>query len=322
MSVGVQSGHAARLAPNSYIHLGTVVLRSKSRLSTMTVLRSALIFMLTAGLVGVVAVGCGSDSESTSADAVSIPADTAEIDTKADSVASRLVTAHGARALASARYLRFNFGLDTPDGSQVFGRHFWDRTSGQARVEWDQGPDSAYVAVIDVQGVEDESPEGRVFLNGTPLEGEKAEEARREAYGRFINDTYWLLVPVKVFDPGVHRAYLADSSTAEHDVIHLTFGDVGLTPGDEYWLYVSKETDRLDRWAFHLEGMDEEQPPQAFDWTNYVSLEAPSGTVELSTRKEAVGGKQALLTNALALPSSAPEDVFSNPNPMLAADEN
>lgn len=288
----------------------------------MTALRSALILILTAGLAGVAAVGCGSESDSSSADAVSIPADTAAIETKADSVASRLVAAHGANALASAPYLRFNFGLETPDGAQVFGRHFWDRSDGQARVEWDQGPDSSYVAMIDVRNVEDDDPEGRAFLNGTALEGERAEAARREAYGRFINDTYWLLAPVKVFDPGVHRQYVADSSTAEHDVIHLTFGEVGLTPGDEYWLYVSNETDRLDQWAFHLEGMDEETPPQAFDWTNYVSLEAPGGTVELATRKEAIGGEQAMLTNALGLPSSPPEEVFSDPNPMLGATEN
>jgi hypothetical protein len=247
-------------------------------------------------------------------------ADTVSLDTKADSVAHRLLRAHGADAWASAPYLRFNFAVETPDGARVIGRHFWDRTSGDYRVEWSAGADSNYVAIVNVRDATDGVPPGTAYLNGTALEGEAAETARRRAYGRFINDTYWLLAPLKTFDPGVNRAYRADSSTAEHDVLHLTFGEVGLTPGDEYWLYVSKETGRLDRWAFHLQGMSADQPPRAFDWTGYTTLQAPDGPVTLATRKEAVGEPQAILTNALALPSRPPADVFSTPTPMLADD--
>jgi hypothetical protein len=201
----------------------------------------------------------------------------------------------------------------------MIGRHFWDRTTGDYRVEWNEGPDSSYVALVNVRGVTDGVPSGEAYLNGTPLEGDAARAARDEAYGRFINDTYWLLAPVKTFDPGVNRSYLPDSSTATHDVLHLSFGDVGLTPGDEYWLYVSKDTGRLDRWAFHLQSMPDDAPAQAFNWTGYTTLQAPDGSVELSTRKEAVGGDNALLTNQLALPSSPPDGAFTTPEPMLTA---
>lgn len=284
----------------------------------MTALRS-LLFVGLVALVGGL-LGCTSDSES-SADE-SAPTDTLTLETKADSVAARLLRTHGAEALASAPYLRFNFAIDSPEGTQVVARHFWDRSSGDYRVEWDGGEDSSYVAIVNVQNVEDDLPDGDAFLNGTKMEGSAAEDARSEAYGRFINDAYWLLAPLKTFDPGVNRSYEADSSTAQHDVLHLTFGEVGLTPGDEYWLYVSTDTGRLDQWAFHLQGMDGEDPPQYFDWTNYTTLDAPNGSVELSTRKEAVGGETAILTNQLALPSDAPEGVFSNPEPILATDEN
>jgi hypothetical protein len=236
--------------------------------------------------------------------------------TTADAVAQKLLRAHGADAFASAPSLRFTFALDTPDSTRVIGRHLWDRTTGDYRVEW-QTADTAYVALINVRDVTDGLPDGTAYRNGTTLTGTAATEARRTAYQRFINDTYWLLAPLKVTDPGVNRTYLPDSSTATHDVLHLTFGEVGLTPDDEYWLYVSKETGRLDRWAFHLQGMDDAAPPQVYEWTGDTTLTAPEGPVTLSTRKEAVNGARAILTTNLALPSRLPEGAFSTPTPIL-----
>jgi hypothetical protein len=282
----------------------------------MSLARSLLTAALLSGAL--LLAGCTSNSGSSAQEAAGI--DTLALETKADSVAHRLLEAHGADALASAPYLRFNFAVETPGGTQVVGRHLWNRETGNYRVEWNRGPDSSYVALVNVRDVSDGVPGGTAYLNGTQLEGDAARSAREEAYGRFVNDTYWLLAPVKTFDPGVNRSYLPDSSTATHDVLHLTFGDVGLTPGDQYWLYVSTETGRLDRWAFHLQGMPDDAPPRAFDWTGYETLRAPDGPVELSTRKEAIGGDTAILTNRLALPSSPPEGAFSTPEPILAAD--
>jgi len=280
----------------------------------MTAPRFALVATILAA--GLLVTGCASGPDSPDSD----PAltDTLTLNTTADSVAARLMRAHGADALASAPYLRFNFAVETPKGTRVIGRHLWDRTSGDYRVEWQSGPDSTYVALVNVRNVETGTPDGEVYLNGEKLAGKAAQKMRRQAYGRFVNDTYWLLAPLKVFDAGVNRSYAADSSTADHDVLHLTFGDVGLTPGDEYWLYVSNETGQLDRWAFHLQGMSEDAPARHYRWTGDTTLTAPDGPVTLSTRKEAAGAEQALLTNELALPPSPPEGAFSTPEPLLA----
>jgi hypothetical protein len=273
-------------------------------------------------VLGTLGIGCASDSGSSNAgsspEAAPSPTDTLTLDTRADSVASRLMQAHGADAFSSAPYLRFTFAVETPKGTRVIGRHLWDRTTGDYRVEWTGGPDSSYVALVNVRSVAEGVPEGIVYLNGEKLEGDAAQTARKQAYGRFVNDTYWLLAPLKVFDSGVNRAYAADSSTAEHDVLHLTFGEVGLTPGDEYWFYVSTETGQLDRWAFHLQGMSADAPARQYRWTADTTLTAPDGPVTLATRKEAVGAEQAILTHDLALPSSPPDGAFSNPEPMLA----
>lgn len=283
-------------------------------MSRARLLLAAALF-LTGGLV----VGCGGGSSSSSASPEFT--DTLTVDSKADSVAVRLLEAHGANAFASAPYLRFNFGVETPQGEQVVARHLWDRSTGEYRVEWASGPDSNYVALVNVREVQNQMPTGTVYLNGRELTGEAAQRARQRAYGRFINDTYWLLAPLKVYDSGVNRTYAADSSTAEHEVLRLTFGDVGLTPGDTYWLSVSTETGRLDRWSMHLQGMGEDDAPRSYTWTDYVTLEAPDGNVTLATRHEAVEGDQAILTNQLALPSSPPAGAFSTTTPMLATSE-
>jgi hypothetical protein len=275
----------------------------------------AVAFLCTGGLLA----GCGGSSSPSSTSAGFT--DTLTVDSKADSVAVRLLEAHGANAFASAPYLRFNFAVETPEGEQVVARHLWNRSTGDYRVEWASGPDSNYVALVNVRDVEDQRPEGTVYLNGTELTGEEAQAAREQAYGRFINDTYWLLAPLKVYDSGVNRHYAADSSTAEHEVLRLTFGDVGLTPGDTYWLDVSTETGRLDRWSMHLQGMSEEATPRSYTWTDYVTLEAPEGEVTLARRHEAAERDLAILTNQLALPSSPPAGAFSTTTPMLATGE-
>ena len=283
-------------------------------------MRARFPLLATLVVAGLFWTACASDSTPESGPTTTAPTDTIAPETRADSVAYRLLQAHGADAWATAPYLRFNFGIETPNGGQTIARHLWDRTTGEYRIEWSAGPDSSYVALVNVREQRDGRLDGTVYLNGNELTGMAGESAREQAYGRFVNDTYWLLAPLKVYDPGVNRTYVADSSTADHDVLQLTFNDVGRTPGDQYWLYVSTETGQLDRWAYHLQGMPDDAPPQFYDWTQYQELQAPDGTVRLAPRKEAVGADRALLTNQPALPESPPDGAFSTPTPILGGE--
>ena len=82
--------------------------------------------------------------------------------------------------------------------------------------------------------------------DGRAVEGEEKKKLLETAYGRFINDTYWLLAPWKVFDPGVHRDFDGEKTGPDGalcDVIRLSFDNVGLTPKDVYWLWVTREAD-------------------------------------------------------------------------------
>src|SRR5690606_15391957 len=134
------------------------------------------------------------------------------------------------------------------------------------------------------------------------------------ARGRTINDTYWLLAPFKLFDPGVTRTYVPDSSDADTDVIRLSFDGVGLTPGDQYWLFIDKATGRLTRWTLVLES---NPTPRSYDWTAYQTLQGPQGRVFLSARKQDVGAARAVLTDNIIVPASVDSTLFTDPQPRL-----
>lgn len=261
--------------------------------------------------------GCSAEQDSGS------PLDDITLETRADSVAMQLYEAHGGpEAWASAPYLRFDFGIQQGEQTRVVAKHLWNRQTGDYRLEWGPSPDSQYVAIFNVdafgEAASEAAPEaGEVYLNGAAVDSSAHATRMQQAQQRFVNDAYWLLAPLKVFDPGVNRTYVADSSDAQHEVIQLSFGEVGMTPGDRYWLYVNAESGQLDRWAFNLQSMPDDAPARAFDWTDYQSFETPGGTVRLAASKPAVGGGAAIVFPTLDVPSDVPADMFSSPDPQL-----
>jgi hypothetical protein len=54
-----------------------------------------------------------------------------------------------------------------------------------------------------------------------------------------------------------------------YDLLHLKFdAGIGLTPGDQYWIYVNRENHRVDRWAYFLQGTEGEASlDRATVWT-------------------------------------------------------
>lgn len=227
---------------------------------------------------------------------------------KADSVAHRVVEASGGfEAWEALPVLRFDFGVEREGRQQVAARHYWDKAGNRYRVEWPGGEDSTYVAIFSSW-----PDSARAFVNGEPLIEAEGEAAVTRAKERTINDTYWLLAPLKLFDEGVTRTYVPDSSDATTDVIRLAFDGVGLTPGDQYWLSVDKASGQLRRWTFVLQ---DRPAPRSLDWTAYHQLDGPSGPVRLSARKQ--GEDFAILTDQLLAPPTADSTLFTDPQPRL-----
>lgn len=236
------------------------------------------------------------------------------ITSRADSIAYQAYQALGGPdAWKSLPYLRFTFAVENEGTRRPIAHHLWNRRTGDYRVEWStQEGDTTFVVLFNVN-----TQDGEAYANGQEVSSQRSVELLRQAFRRYINDTYWMLAPVKLLDHGVNRTYLPDSSTAETAVLRITFDNVGLTPGDTYWHYIDRETYRPRQWAYHLQSYSADDPPSRFRWTDYEQFEAPEGPIWIATRKEALDGSRAILTDRIETPSQVAEDMFTDPEPQL-----
>lgn len=211
-------------------------------------------------------------------------------DPDAVAVAKKTLDAMGGPdAFAHLRTLKFDFVV-VREGKEV-GRyhHAWDRWDGRYRVEGMTRDGKHALTIFNVQK---RDAGGRAWLDGRELSGEELKGALERAYGRFINDSYWLLMPAKLLDPGVD---LAMEGTKEvdgksYDVVRVSFEEhVGLTPQDTYWAYVSKDSGLMERWEFVLTGQKPEDK-STFAWSAWSSV----GPVKLAMDKSAPDGKFAI----------------------------
>lgn len=258
-------------------------------------------------LMGLCSFGAGCTAEEEQVQVAALP----PLETRADSLALQAFEAFGGpEAWAALPYLRFDFGAGNDSTRRVSARHLWNRRTGDYRVEMPAGEDTTYVALFNVG-----TQEGTVYLDGAPVDSTRQAELLQRAYRRFINDTYWLLAPTKLFDPGVTRSYVPDSSGPGAEVVHLAFEGVGLTPGDQYWIHVDPATGRVNRWDYHLQGMAPEEPARSFAWVDYQTFETPAGPVHLATRK--TNGGFSLFTDHIEVPAEVPDEMFTDPQPRL-----
>jgi len=116
-----------------------------------------------------------------------------------------------------------------------------------------------------------------------------APEAALKAWGGFVNDSYWLIAPCKVNDPGVSRTVGEDGS------LDLSFAGVGLTPGDRYQLSVDEEG-RVTGWSFVLQSGREGE----FVWTEHQDF----GPLNLSLHRATPDGKVVIHFEAIGVTST------------------
>jgi hypothetical protein len=246
----------------------------------------------------------------TAAVAVFLSVAPALADEQADRVARDLIAALGGEtAWEKARQLRFDFVVEREGKRAAEFRHLWDRYTGDYRLLGTDKTGAPYAVYFNVN-----TREGSAYVNGRPVDGEEKKRLLEIAYGRFINDSYWLLAPWKVFDPGVRREYDGEKAGPDGelcDVLRLTFDNVGLTPKDVYWLWVTRDGRRMVQWQYLLGGAQEE-PTTAFwkDWRTFggvaLSLEKtfPARPVRLLFENVAVSGTRD--DGEFAPPAAAP----------------
>ncbi len=231
----------------------------------------------------------------------------AERDEKAEAVGKELLAALGGPAVfEEARQFQFDFVVEKEGKAIARLSHAWDRYTGDYRLAGTEKTGAPFTVYFNVN-----TREGNAFVNGVRVESPRQEELLKMAYERFINDTYWLLAPWKIFDPGVHLAYDGEKPCPNGgtcDVLKLSFGEgVGLTPKDIYWLWITREGRRMVAWQYVLGGAQEE--PTTALWTNWkkfagvsLSLDKPISGKPVAIRFENVSVSPARDDSLFAVP--------------------
>jgi hypothetical protein len=226
-------------------------------------------------------------------------------DAQAAAVADRVMHAlGGAPAWNATRYLRFDFAVDRGGKTVMRRSHAWDKWTGRYRLESTTREGDASLVLLNIN-----TRDGRAWLRGKELAGDEAKKQLEQAYAAWVNDTYWLLMPYKLKDPGVTLALDGEEQKGSEswDKLRLTFDNVGLTPKDKYWAYVNRRTGLVDRWDYVLKG--EGKPPTSFTWNNWKKY----GRVMLADDRSNATDDMRIHFPVLEVPESLPDVLFSAP---------
>ena len=218
----------------------------------------------------------------------------------ADSVARRAIDMLAGEAWAHARYFAFSFNVERDGKIAVSFPQRWDRFTGDYRVTGRNREGKEFLVIMNVN-----TKEGKAWLDGQEVADPK--DLLTVGYRRFINDTYWLLMGFKSFDPGVAREYVADKGEGKHDVVRFSFSNVGLTPGDVYWMWVNKDTGLVDEWHMKLEGSKPEDEPGVVLFHDYRRI----GGLLISTRREFKGRNQFIRLDDITVAAAPPPGAFT-----------
>jgi hypothetical protein len=172
-------------------------------------------------------------------------------------LADRIMSAMGGReAWDKTRYIKWKF----------FGRRtlLWDKESAKVRIEIEQGNQ---VILLDLNQLT-----GKVFQQGIELtDPDSISFYLAKGERIWINDSYWLVMPYKLKDTGVTLTYVKEDKTQSgelSDVLKLTFENVGVSPDNAYWVWVSKEQDLIKQWSYFTHFTDS-LPQFVSPWDDY-----------------------------------------------------
>lgn len=191
--------------------------------------------------------------------AISTSAQTYHHDAKAGAIADASLKAMGGREnYDSVRYISWLF----------FGRrfHVWDKYTGDIRIEYGEGN----LVLMNVH-----SKKGRVWEKGNEItDSALVEEKMTWGYEVWINDSYWVVMPYKLHDPGVNLAYAREDKSSDGravDVLTMTFNEVGVTPNNKYEVYVDKKTHFITEFSYYPKA-DDNKPKFLMPWSNWRSF--------------------------------------------------
>ncbi|HEY2711277.1 MAG TPA: hypothetical protein VGI60_02085 [Chthoniobacterales bacterium] len=175
--------------------------------------------------------------------------------------------ASGGENWPSVKTIDFTFSVVKGGKTIASAEHHWDVSAWTDHVKW---------------------KDKDVTVN---LANPASDEDSTAAYARWVNDSFWLLAPLKLKDRGVQVKDEGRKTIdgAEREVLHLSFDKVGLTPNDQYRLYLDPDTHLVSSWDY----MPEPGKTMHASWTDYQR----SGGLTLATNHFMDSGVQIRFLN-------------------------
>jgi len=204
-------------------------------------------------------------------------------------------------------YFRFDFVV-VKEGKEVARfKHWWDKKHGRCRVE---GPDDQDRVVTACFNLADKK--GKAFVDGI-LDADSVDTANiiQNGYERWVNDTYWIIMPFKLHDNGVRLTHARTQESPNgqtYDVLDLTYAP-GLSAPDHYWLFVNQKTHLIDRWEMVLTG--QKPPPSGASWESWTTI----GPLQLSLARRFDTAPVMIRFENVGTPTTMDESVFTNSRP-------
>jgi len=273
-------------------------------------MRTLMSVLVSTGLL--TAAACAPDTSGSAADAAGQATVQAEAPHYFDDPDLQRIYAHMMETMAPndgwhrTRYIQFDWMLDRGDAGVLRRSHRWDVWGGAYRLQAPLGKDHEMVALFNVNHPGD----GRVWVDGALQEAPRADSLLRRANAIFINDSYWLLMPYKWADPGVHASYLGtnEMNGAPYEVVELTFEGVGITPQNKYRGWVNPDSWLMDYWQ-HYRNADDPEPAFTLGWTDWKRY----GPIMLSDKRPDENGNSRIYFENLRAEEFVPEGMFEPP---------
>ena len=214
----------------------------------------------------------------------------------------------GSDAMQRARYFSFTFQLEK-DGKVVDSfPQKWDRFTGEYEVSGRRPDGLPFDVTINLK-----TKRGHGSIPSRPVTNNTEFQKLYElAYSRFINDTFWLLMPLRMVDPGAHRTYDGErTDTCGHtwDLVKVTFDQgVGMPPPGIYWAWINRNSGVVEQWDMQLQGMKTDDPPVEVIFHDYRRI---AGLL-ISFRKEVRGKGQTVRLDNLQILPDVPKGAFKD----------
>lgn len=189
----------------------------------------------------------------------SAPTDTAE----GRALAEKIVKAAGGDVWPKVSRIKFTFNVEDEGKLVASVKHDWNVRTG-----------------VDNITVNEKAITTNVYENKT-REGDEL-----QAFKRWTNDSYWLLMPLKLLDGGIQYGPVISTRDLppSRGKMTISFAGVGLTPGDQYDLAVDLRENRVTHWTYRPNA----EKSAGFTWENYQNF---NGLV-LSTEHKTDDGKR------------------------------